>query len=242
MPPTKYGKYISREIIEESKYPKVTAPMVKFRGNRGGKDLTFEYSCITNPLVMDDEPEVNDFDQFMYFGSGNIEDLTEFQAEIELPLGKEGKKQIINHPGLVYIPQGLVHGPVKFKSIKKPIVFMNIALSSKYSSKWDEPDYSKYVAKPDTGPFVPQKPGDPPTIQSIHPRGTPFRYLRNPHMAHVEFWGKPLGWPAQLCFSLMGPKYREYAYLEAWHYHTQAPQYSFFIGGNPLNLRNLMLK
>jgi hypothetical protein len=52
VPPTKYGKYISREIIEESKYPQVTAPMVKYRGDRGGRDCTFEWSCITKPLVI----------------------------------------------------------------------------------------------------------------------------------------------------------------------------------------------
>jgi hypothetical protein len=81
MPPTKYGKYISREIIEESKYPQITAPMVKYRGDRGGRDMTFEWSCITKPLVMDDEPEVNDFDQFLLFGGGDITDFAEFDKE-----------------------------------------------------------------------------------------------------------------------------------------------------------------
>ena len=39
---------------------------------------------------MDDEPEVNNVDdQFLLFAGTNYEDVNEFQAEIELPLGKE---------------------------------------------------------------------------------------------------------------------------------------------------------
>jgi hypothetical protein len=46
MPPTKYGKYVTREIIAESKYPQITTPMAKYNGCRGGGNaLTVEWSC-----------------------------------------------------------------------------------------------------------------------------------------------------------------------------------------------------
>lgn len=35
MPPTKYGKYVTREIITESKYPQITTPMARYNGCPG---------------------------------------------------------------------------------------------------------------------------------------------------------------------------------------------------------------
>ena len=70
MPPTKYGKYVTRDIIEQSKYSRITSPIAKYQGAGGVNALTCEWSCITKPLVMDDEPEVdNERDQFLLFGS-----------------------------------------------------------------------------------------------------------------------------------------------------------------------------
>ena len=69
MPRTKYGKYISREIIKKSKYPQINTPIAKYDGCQGGGNaLSCEWSCITKPLVMDAEPEVdNERDQFLLF-------------------------------------------------------------------------------------------------------------------------------------------------------------------------------
>ena len=149
MDKTKYGKYISKEIIEESGYSQITAPMVRYRGDRGGRDMTFEWYCITQPVVMDKEPTVNDGDQFMFFVGSDILDCSDFQAEVELPLGKEGKMQIIKEDKFVYIPSGLVHGPVKFKNVKKPVVLLSMHFSPKYSKKWNESetDYEKYMRR-----------------------------------------------------------------------------------------------
>ena len=147
MPPTKYGKYISREIIKESKYSQINTPIAKYDGCPGGGNaLNCEWSCITKPFVMDAEPEIDkERDQFLLFAPSNIDDPKDFHAEIELPIGKEGKKQVINEPTVVYIPKGLVHGPVKFKTVKKPIAFLNFYLSPQYSTKWVAPDESKYL-------------------------------------------------------------------------------------------------
>ena len=67
---TKYGKYVSREIIAESKYSAITTPIARYSGCRGGGDaLKCEWSCITKPFTMDQEPEVdNERDQFLLFG------------------------------------------------------------------------------------------------------------------------------------------------------------------------------
>jgi hypothetical protein len=245
MPPTKYGKYIIRDIIEESRYSRITTPTAKYRGDRGGRDLTFEWSCITQPLVMDDEPEVNDFDRFLLFASVNIKDFTEFDAEIELPLGKEGKKQVINAPTYVYLPKGLVHGPVNFKKIKKPLVFMNICLSPENSTEWVAADYSKYLAKPEglmtleeQAAMAARMAKLPPMIQATHPTGTPSRYIRMPAGPGMFLWSEKLGFPGKLCMGYHAYNYRDNCFLEPVHYHRQLHQRSIFLGGNPLDIED----
>jgi hypothetical protein len=54
--------------------------------------------------------------------------LRDFGAEIELCLGEEQEKHIINSSTAVYIPKELPHCPLNFKVIKKPIVFMVVML------------------------------------------------------------------------------------------------------------------
>lgn len=51
MAPSQYGKYVTREIIVQGKYPKITAPIARYNGCGGGGDvLRAEWSCITTPL------------------------------------------------------------------------------------------------------------------------------------------------------------------------------------------------
>ena len=149
---TKYGKYVTREIICESKYPQITAPMARYDGCRGGGEnaINFEWSCITKPFVMDDEPEIdNERDQFLLFYSGDQEN-PEFGAEIEFSVGEKGKKQIITEATYVYIPKGTKHGLVNFKTIRKPISFMTYFLGPEYSTSWVPADESMYFANSKT--------------------------------------------------------------------------------------------
>ncbi len=142
---TKYRRLLSEEIIERSEYPQITAPMVRYRGDRGKSDLTFDWSCITKPFVMGDKPRKNGFDQFMLFGGSNIDDLTEFQAEVEISLGEEGTKKTITGPRLIYIPRGLTFGPIHFKTVDKPIFLMDFYLTPKCSKRWVPSEYDKYI-------------------------------------------------------------------------------------------------
>ena len=131
MPPTKYGKYVTREIIKQSKYPQINTPVARYNGCRGGDALQdCEWSCITKPFTMDNEPEIDEeHDQFLLFSPGNIEDPKSFDAEIEYSVGGKGKKLLINEPTYIYIPKGTKHGLVNFKKIKKPIAFLSYFLS-----------------------------------------------------------------------------------------------------------------
>jgi hypothetical protein len=83
MPHSKYGKYVTRDIFAESKYKQIAAPVARYDGCRGGGDaLTAEWSCVTSPLTMDQEPEVDaERDQFLLFGSTNVNESADFEAE-----------------------------------------------------------------------------------------------------------------------------------------------------------------
>jgi hypothetical protein len=246
MPPTKYGQYVTRDIIVDSKYPQVTAPMARYNGCRGGGNaLTVEWSCITKPFAMDAEPEVDtERDQLLLFASSNIEDGKDFNAEIELPMGKEKKKQIITEPTYVYIPKGLVHGPIKFKTIRKPIAFLSYFLSPEFSTGWNEPDYSKYLAtQSKSKPIMTPRPAGtkPNLLQFTHPGGTPFRYTKGMGMDGGGFstpmgWSSHYGWPAKVSPAYMVTRNRENLLLEPVHAHRDSHQISMYLGSNPLDI------
>jgi hypothetical protein len=245
---SKYGKYITRDIFAESKYPQIIAPTARYDGCRGGGDaLSFEWSCLTSPVTMDQEPEVDaERDQFLLFGSGNVSDGTEFAAEIEIALGPKGKKLVITEPTLVYLPKGLWHGPVTVKSVKKPTALLSWYLAPELSTSWEAPDESKYAAEllKAGGSLLEMMREDPknmpPDITAIHPPDLPFRYARLAFGGGIAYpmWAEDLGFPAKASCSYMAGFRRDYCYLEPIHAHRQSHQISMYIGANPLDIED----
>ena len=90
---------------------------------------------ISQPVLMEAGPMKHDFDQILCFVGGDTRNIFEFDAEVELCLGDELEKHIINSPSVVYVPKGLTHCPINFKKIGKPIIFLDITLSSEYTRK-----------------------------------------------------------------------------------------------------------
>jgi hypothetical protein len=148
MQKTKFRKLLSEEIIVNSPYPEVIAPAVSYTGDRGGDHLTFDWNCITQPLTITDAPRCPERDQFILFAGTNLDNLEEFGAEIELALGSEGTKQVITEPKLVYIPAGLTYGPLVFKKVTAPTVYVNFFIAPQFSKKWEGGDYVKLLATP----------------------------------------------------------------------------------------------
>jgi hypothetical protein len=104
---TKYGKYVTREIIGESKYSAITTPIARYSGCRGGGDaLTCEWSCITKPFTMDQEPEVdNERDRFLLFGGTNLEDYYAAAPTDKVLLSDESKGEVMIPKGAAdYVP------------------------------------------------------------------------------------------------------------------------------------------
>jgi hypothetical protein len=135
MAENKYSKYVIREPHMKTPHAEITAPIVAF--NRGRVDFpevafSINWELIDKPFVMEKSGHTHDWDQLLCFIGGNSQDFFDFGAEIEFYLGEESEKYVINTTTLIYVPRGLVHGPLEFKVIRKPIMFNNIVLSAKY--------------------------------------------------------------------------------------------------------------
>jgi len=128
----KYGKYFIKNPTLEGKF----CPRLKFYSRDypevGEKNYSLMWNCITEPFFMVAEPHSHEFDQFLHFYGGNSQDITAFDAEVEISLGEEGEKHVITEPTVLHVPADMMHCPLNFKVVNKPIIFMNVALTPEY--------------------------------------------------------------------------------------------------------------
>jgi len=129
----KHGEYITELGTLKSMYKQVIADQVAVAGGRDldGADFSLGWSYLTEPFLMVGDAHTHDFDQIIFFLGGDPNNISEFGAEVEMHL--DNKKQIINYTSCVYIPAGLLHGPLDVKIVNRPIMFIDITLSPGHS-------------------------------------------------------------------------------------------------------------
>jgi len=124
----KYGKYVVRIPLESGEF----GPLSRLTGEEHyASDFSILFAHISAPCLMEDAPHSHDFDMYLYFLGVN--DLGDMDAEIEMGLGEEQEIHKITTPTSVYIPKGLVHCPLNFRRVGKPILFVHATLASKYT-------------------------------------------------------------------------------------------------------------
>jgi len=132
----KYEKNVVRQSRASNPvHPEITHPAVFLKGGaQWGINFHMNWECISQPFLMEPAAMVHEFDQILCFMGGNITDLWDFGAEVELTLGegKDAEMYLINSPTTVWVPRGLKHGPLFFKKIDKPIMFHNIVFVPQY--------------------------------------------------------------------------------------------------------------
>ena len=69
-------------------------------------------------------PHVHAGHEILCFVGSNPKNLSEFDAEIEIGMGEEVEKYTITSPSVVSLPPGVVHGPLSFKRVGKPVFFI----------------------------------------------------------------------------------------------------------------------
>jgi hypothetical protein len=138
MEESKYGKYIKRGTAGKEPGPEttgVTSAVLESLDDWKGIQHRINWGYISQPALLVEEPHSHDFDEFLFFLGSNPADPKDFGAEIEISLGKEGEKQIVDTATVVCIPKGMVHCPLNFKKIDKPVLFGYIYMSPEYARK-----------------------------------------------------------------------------------------------------------
>jgi hypothetical protein len=132
----KYGKY----IVKEPRGTDMISPIhlepffhVVSTDYWKGSAFGIGFNPVLRPWLMEKAPMKHDFDQILCFLGGDLSNIFDFGAEIELCLGEEQEIHIINTASIVYIPKGLVHCPLNFKIIKKPVLFVDVTLTPEYT-------------------------------------------------------------------------------------------------------------
>ena len=134
---TKYGKYILKEPIVPpgmGHHPEIKAPVFQCVGKSefNGAPFSINFDYITEPFTMISKAHAHDYDQFLFFLGGNMANVVDFGAEVHLYLGEEEELHAINSACVVHVPRGLVHGPLIYKKVDKPIIFVDAFLAADY--------------------------------------------------------------------------------------------------------------
>ncbi len=145
MTKTSYAKYFSSEVVKEVEGKSgAFVTSTRHLGEKfGGGHLSIDCIYITRPHLMISQPHKHEFAQYLNFFSANPNDPREFDAEIEMTVGdsaENGEKRLITRPTSVYVAAGLYHGPLHFKAVNKPVLFIDIAVTGKYSRVGNTPD------------------------------------------------------------------------------------------------------
>ncbi len=131
----KYEKYIIEEPFEKMGYTGIHICAEEGCPGSVFPNFPAEWTSvlITEPLTMNPKPHAHDYDQFLCFFGQDTKNFYEFDAEIEMALGEEGERNIIDKSSIVYIPKGMMHCPVTFKRVGKPVFFIHLCFAPEYS-------------------------------------------------------------------------------------------------------------
>jgi hypothetical protein len=134
----KYEKYVATNIIEENKHKGVLGPTHMWAR---GKDVWDGAPyCVGMRYHAESYeglpiPHLHNYDKIFVFLGSNPKDMSEFDAEIHMSMGEEQEKYVITKPTAFYIPKGLIHCPLTWVKVNKPVMFTEICMTPTYSVK-----------------------------------------------------------------------------------------------------------
>jgi hypothetical protein len=150
MAETKYGKHlISKEVFKLTadmekdmakmlppgkKMPKFGKYSVVSHEGELGANVSIGYHCILDTNYGHEGAHSHDFHEFLCFFGDNPMDFSDLGGEVLICLGEEKEEHIIKTGTIVSIPPGLMHCPLRVIKCDRPIVFLEISLTSKFDS------------------------------------------------------------------------------------------------------------
>ena len=103
-----------------------------FEAKQCGVDAGWFALPVLEARVMEEKPHKHDFPQFFCYLGSDPNNLADFDAEIEVYLGDEGEKHVITSPTILYISPGLMHCPMIYKQVNKPVLHLDIYFTADY--------------------------------------------------------------------------------------------------------------
>ena len=82
-------------------------------------------------------PHTHDFDEVIGFIGTNPEDPFDLCGEVELCLGPELEEHVITKTCIVFVPKGLLHCPLVFKRVDRPIFHWSAGPSKGYTGSME---------------------------------------------------------------------------------------------------------
>jgi hypothetical protein len=131
-PGHKYDKNLVKAPIGiAQKGPRIKT--LRFNAAEYGIDAGWVFVPVIEPFLMRETPHKHDFHQFLCFVGSDPYDIRKFDAEIEIFLGEEGEKHVITSPTVLHIPPGLVHCPINYKRVGKPVTHLDVYFAPEYT-------------------------------------------------------------------------------------------------------------
>ena len=106
--------------------------------------LTQVLRPIYKPFRMIEKAHMHTSAEILYFIGGNPMNFEEFGAEVEFVMGEDEEKEtyIIKNTTWVYVPAGVMHCPLDFTRVDKPIMFGHIMFTPTYKASSDGKTFS----------------------------------------------------------------------------------------------------
>ena len=135
MAETKYGKYFISEPMPWN--PAGPGPVIAQIDDTHikGSNFYFVHWYLTQPVGIPDQttwggfshgPHTHDYAEILMLLGTNPDDPFDLGAELELCMGPEMEKHIINKSTLVYIPPNFIHCPYTTKRVDRPFMFIEV--------------------------------------------------------------------------------------------------------------------
>ena len=108
----KYAKYYKSQPVGDFTrlYPQLTAPSFHIHGREWNSGYRMDWFCVTEPFLMINDPHTHDFDQFLAFQGADATRVNDFDAEVWLYLGPEGRAGKAGHHRIVLRTRACWHG------------------------------------------------------------------------------------------------------------------------------------
>ena len=128
----KYQKYIKNpqnlQIKLSDTYPVVFKKVI-VDNTRFGYNVALALRLITEPSSWIHPAHSHNFQEYIAWYGADPNNPDNFEAEIVFHMGEEKEKYVFMKPTIVSLPPGLVHCPLEYTEICKPIIQLTIQVT-----------------------------------------------------------------------------------------------------------------